>query len=59
MKRKPKKNSWHQLKDEKCPKCNSILMKDLFGQNFVGCACGFNLAEQTKNLLTNRDEDAV
>jgi len=57
MKRKLKKNSWHQLKEEKCPKCNSILMKDLFEQKFVGCACGFNLANQTKELLNNRDDN--
>lgn len=56
MKRKIKKNSWHQLQDEKCPKCNAILMNDLFGKGKVGCVCGFNLEEHVKQTLVARDK---
>ena len=57
MKRKPKKKTWYQLKDEQCPKCGSTLMIDLFGSGTVGCACGFVIAENVKTLLVNRDKE--
>lgn len=57
VKRKPKKNSWHQLKDEKCPKCNNTLMNDLFTEGKSGCVCGFNLEKEVKELLVKRDSD--
>lgn len=53
--RKIKKNSWHELKDNKCPKCKSQLMVDLFGERFEGCSCGFLIEEDTKTLLVERD----
>lgn len=56
MKRKKKKSSWQELHDDKCPKCKAGLMKDLFTGGFVGCACGFNLDESTKDLLVDRDK---
>lgn len=56
MARKTKINTWHQLGEEKCPKCSAGLMKDLFTGGFVGCACGFNLDVETKDILVKRDE---
>lgn len=55
--RKPTKNTWHQLKDEKCPKCGAGLMRNMFVKNYTGCACGFNLDDNTKNLLVKRDTE--
>lgn len=56
MKRKPKKKSWHQLAQEKCPKCGSALMTSLFGEGTTGCSCGFKLDKKTKDFLVNRDK---
>jgi len=55
--RKPKKKSWHELKDEKCPKCKGVLMRDLFGNGTIGCSCGFVLEEKMKDFLVKRDHD--
>lgn len=57
VERKKKKGTWHQLQEEKCPKCNGGLMKDLFTGGFVGCACGFTLDEKTKDILVERDKE--
>jgi|ETN02SMinimDraft_2_1059926.scaffolds.fasta_scaffold119112_3 hypothetical protein len=57
MKRKKKKKTWHQLKDDKCPKCNQTLMRDLYGGGLLGCACSFILEEHTKDILVERDKD--
>lgn len=56
MKKKVKKNSWHQLQDEKCPKCGGNLMRDLFEKGKVGCVCSFNLKEDVKKTLVARDK---
>jgi len=58
MNRKPKKKSWHQLREEKCPKCGATLMRDLFGEGYIGCSCGFNLNSEVKNILIARDNDS-
>ena len=55
--RKQKKKTWHQLKDDKCPKCNGTLMRDLYGDGLVGCSCGFVLEEHTKDILVERDNE--
>jgi uncharacterized protein (DUF983 family) len=53
--RKVKKNSWYQLKEEKCPNCGAGLMRDMFRKEYTGCACGFNVDNSTKDLLVTRD----
>jgi len=57
MKRIKKKKTWYQLKDEKCPKCNVVLMRDLFGKGITGCVCGFQIQDNVKILLVNRDKN--
>lgn len=53
--KKNKKKSWHELKNDKCPKCKQTLMDDLFGIGTVGCACSFQIQGDVKNLLVERD----
>ena len=53
--KKQKKKTWHSLKEEKCPKCGATLMRDLYGNGLVGCACGFVLEENVKNIIVKRD----
>lgn len=55
MKRTPKKNSWHELAEEKCPKCKSTLMRNMFGEEYTGCSCGFYVDDDVKNALVERD----
>lgn len=57
MAKKSKKKfiPWEELQVNKCPNCKESLMKGMFG-GVVGCACGFVLTEETKDLLTNRDK---
>lgn len=57
VKRKQKKSSWHELKDEKCPKCKGTLMNDLFTSGTSGCSCGFYVTKDVKDLLVKRDSD--
>lgn len=54
---KKKKKTWEQLKETRCPKCNSVLMKDMFSGELLGCSCGFIIKEDVKNLLVNRDHN--
>lgn len=53
--RKEKKKTWAELKSEKCPKCKDPLMSDMFEGKTLGCACGFVITKDTKDLLVNRD----
>jgi hypothetical protein len=55
--RKIRKNTWHQLEDEKCPKCGSGLMRNMFVEGYTGCGCGFNVDDNTKKLLVDRDKE--
>lgn len=55
--RKGIKNTWHELQEERCPKCKSTLMRNMFQKDYTGCTCGFNIDDSTKKLLTNRDRE--
>lgn len=55
MKKKHKHKTWSELKDIKCPNCKQTLMKDMFTGKLLGCACGFIVTEETKDLLVKRD----
>lgn len=50
-----KQKTWSELKDFNCPKCGGELMKDIFNGETVGCACGFVVTQETRNLLVKRD----
>lgn len=52
--KKIKKKPWDELSEDRCPKCGSGLMKDLFGEKKLGCACSFEIQEDTKELLVTR-----
>lgn len=53
-----KKKVWWQLKDAKCPKCGVELSKGLLGDSWTGCqSCGFQIKDEVKNLLVQRDHN--
>lgn len=54
---KQKHKTWKELKDDKCPKCKSLMMTDMFTGEALGCSCGFVITAKTKNLLVKRDKD--
>lgn len=54
---KKKKKTWPELKTEQCPKCKSVLMKDMFSGQILGCECGFVISKATSDLLVNRDHN--
>lgn len=54
---KQKHKTWNELKDDRCPKCKSILTKDMFTGEALGCSCGFIITTKTKDLLVERDKD--
>lgn len=51
-----KKKTWQELQTDQCPKCKTVLMKDMFSGESLGCqGCGFVITKESKDILTNRD----